>query len=104
MAADKTASKAAHVEITANTAFKLNLTGAGRYVDIVPHAHGSHADVYYTVAGSEAALVAATIEGDDTYLAHADQTIRVPVPNDTWISLISPNTMDVSVMKVNTIF
>ena len=104
MAANKTASKAAHFEITANTEFKLNLTGAGKYVDIVPHAHGSHVDVYYTVAGSEAALTAATVEGDDTYLAHADQSIRVPVPNDTWISLISANTVDVSVMKVNTIF
>jgi len=104
MAADKTASKAAHFEITADTEFVLNLTGAGKYVDIVPHAHGSHVDVYYTIAGSEAALVTATVEGDDTYLAHADQTIRVPVPNDTWMSLISANTMDVSVMKVNTIF
>ena len=104
MAADITASKAAHFEVVATGAKKLNLTGAGRYVDIVGHSHGSHNDIFFTVAGSEADLTAATIEGDDTFLCHNDERIRIPVPADTWISLIGSATMDVSVMKVNTLF
>lgn len=104
MAADVTASKAAHFEVVATGAKKLNLTGAGRYVDVVAHSHGSHNDIYFTVAGSEADLTAATIEGDDTYICHKDERIRIPVPANTWISLIGSATMDVSVVKVNTLY
>jgi hypothetical protein len=104
MAADVTASKAAHFEVVATGATKLNLTGAGRYVDIVGHSHGSHNDVYFTVASSEADLAAATVEGDDTLLCHNNERIRIPVPHNTWMSIIGTATMDVSVMKVNTLY
>lgn len=104
MAANKTASKAAHFEISSGTAYTLNLTGAGKYVDIVPHSHGSHHDVYFAVAASEAGLPTVSVEGDDMYLAHKDERIRIPVPANTWIRFIAGSAMDVSVMKVNTIF
>lgn len=104
MAADKTVEKAAHVTLVANTAYTINLTGAGKYLDVVAHSHGSHNDVYFTHASTEADLPVITAGGDDTYIAHADERIRIPVPRNTWIRLISGAGMDVSVVKIPTVF
>ena len=104
MAADKTVEKAAHVTLTANTAYTINLTGAGRYIDIIAHSHGSHNDVYFATAPTEADLPTITAGDDDTYIAHADERIRVPAPRNTWIRLISSASMDASVVKIPTIF
>ena len=104
MAADKTVEKAAHVTLTANTAYTINLTGAGRYIDIIAHSHGSHNDVYFATAATEADLPTITAGADNTYIAHADERIRVPAPRNTWIRLISGSGMDASVVKISTIF
>lgn len=104
MAADKTVEKAAHVALTANTAYTINLTGAGHYLDVVAHSHGSHNDVYFTHAATEAELPTITAGADDLYIAHDDERIRIPVPRNTWIRLISASSMTVSVVKIPTVF
>lgn len=104
MAADKTVEKAAHVSLSAATAYTVNLTGAGKYVDIVCHSAGTNDDVYFDVAGAEADLATVTSGGDDLMMIHSDERIRIPVPRNTWIRFISGGAKSVSVMKVTTIF
>lgn len=104
MAADKTVETAAHVSLSGNTEYVINLTGAGSYVDVIAHSHGSHNDVYFNVAPTEADLATAVVEGDNMLIAHADERLRVAVPRNTWIALIAGANMDVSVVKYNTVF
>lgn len=104
MAADKTVVKAAHVDLSASTAYTVNLTGAGKYVDIVCHSTGSNDDVYFDIAGAEADLATVADGGDDLMMVHSDERIRIPVPRNTWIRFFSAGAKSVSVMKVTTIF
>ena len=105
MAADKTVVSAGHAALTANTEYTMNLTGAGRYVDIVAHTTGANDDIYFDIASSEAGLSAITPLGDDMQVIHASERIRVPVPKDTWIRFEKTHSgQTVSVVKVNTLF
>ena len=105
MAADKTVVSAGHAALSANTEYTMNLTGAGRYVDIVAHTTGSNDDIYFDVAPSEAGLSSITLLGDEMQVIHASERIRIPVPKDTWIRFETSHAgQTVSVVKVNTLF
>ena len=105
MAADKTVVSAGHASLTANTEYTMNLTGAGRYVDILAHTTGANDDIYFDIASSEAGLSAITPAGDNMQVIHASERIRIPVPKNTWIRFETTHAgQTVSVMKVNTLY
>lgn len=98
MAADKTAERTAHIDLTLNVAYTVNLTGAGNTVEIIGHHHGSNADIYYVVAGTEAGLPTLTAEMDDSYLVHQNERVLHGKPRgDCWVRLISSENISVSV-------
>lgn len=97
MAADKTANKAAHVSLTASTAYTVNLTGAGNVVKMTGHHHGSHTDIYYVISGTEAGLPTLTVAMDDSFLLHQEEIVIEGKPRqDCWVRLISSANIDVS--------
>lgn len=105
MAADKTVVSAGHAALSANTEYTMNLTGAGRYVDLICHSSGANDDVFFDVASSEAGLSAITLSGDDMQVVHASERIRIPVPKNTWIRFeTSSGSVEISVVKVNTLY
>ena len=105
MAADKTVVYAGHTALAANTEYTMNLTGAGRYVDIVAHSTGASDDIYFDIAPSEAELSAITPLGDEMQVVHGSERIRVPVPPNTWIRFETvSSSVKVSVVKVNTLY
>ena len=105
MAADKTVVSAGHANLAANTEYTINLTGAGRYLDLVCHSSGATDDVYFDVASSEAGLSAITVAGDNMQVVHASERIRIPVPKDTWIRFeTSSGSVKISAVKVNTLY
>jgi len=105
MAADKTVVSAGHAALASNTEYTFNLTGAGRYVDVVAHTTGANDDIYFDVASSEAGLASITVLGDEMQVIHASERIRIPVPKNTWIRFkTSHSGQTVSVIKVNTLY
>lgn len=104
MAADKTVASAAHIDLTADTAYTLNVTGPGKYVDIVCHSTGSNDDVYFAVASSEAGLPTVTVKGDNLQMVHSSERLRIPSGRNTWIRFISGGAKSVSVIKMTTIY
>lgn len=105
MAADKTVVSAGHAALAANTEYTMNLTGAGRYLDIVAHSTGAADDIYFDIASSEAELSAVTPLGDNMQVVHGSERIRVPVPPNTWIRFeTASSSIKVSAVKVNTLY
>ena len=104
MAADKTVASAAHIDLTQNTAYTLNVTGPGKYIDVVCHSTGSNDDVYFAIASTEAGLPVVTLKGDNLQMVHSSERLRLPSGRNTWIRFISSGNKSVSVVKMTTIY
>ena len=106
MAADLTRVSSATVTLSADTDYVLNLTGAGSYVDLIGHGHGTRHDIWFAVAGSEAGLPAALTGGaDGERLIHTDERVRVPAPRrDCWIKFRASGAYSFTAELVTTSF
>lgn len=97
MAADKTANRTTHVDLTADTAYTVNLTGGGNTLEVIGHHHGNNTDIWCVVAGSEASLPVLTAGMDNSYLVHQNERVMFGKPrNDCWIRLIADQNITVS--------
>lgn len=98
MAADKTANKSAHVTLAQDTAYTVNLTGAGNVVKLTGHHHASPVDIYYVIRQNEADLPTLTGGMDDSFVLHPDSYTLTGKPlKDCWVRLIANAAIDVSV-------
>ena len=109
MAADNSAVARAHQVLVAATAYKVNLTGNYRRIEIVHHGVGTDGTtaetepVYYRTAATEAGLTAAVGAADETGVALAGERLTESIGGGgTWVSLISAGTPMVSVIGLRT--
>jgi len=104
MAADVTVADATHFSLTGGVATTVRLTGAHKYVDIIPQLGVEWPKIFFAVADREEDLPSVTVDGDDLNVASYPHRVRVRATRDMWIRLISEFNVDLSITKHNRSF